>query len=276
MKIRQLGERESSFYSIKKQYDWDYYNNYRQRIKFASLFDPPSIDTSFIVVTHNSQNFISRTLDGIVDYCEKLRKKENYDWEIIVVDCNSSDHTKEIVLQKYNKISLRIRLCELSHNYGVGYAIKIGILQSRGKKIIISEINPNIKYEDTEFLENAYEKDENKVYCSCDYNNVNRNSFSSSFFRLIVNRLFKLSLEDVNNNMKLISRENCKKIINSLNDYGYCYGLELLMLCKMNNIEIKEVYVNCLDSRILPPSPSFISKLFEILIIKFCYLFKIW
>lgn len=245
----------------------------RQRVKFPSLFDPPSIETTFIVVTNNSQNFISRTLDGIVDYCEKLRKKDNYEWEIIVVDCNSTDYTKDIIFKRYNKISLRIRLCELSQNFGIGYAMKVGILQSRGKKIIISEVDPNIRYEDTEFLEELYKKDENMIYCSCDYE-IDKKGFS--LYKFIVNRILKLNIEDVNNSMKLISRENCKKIVHSLNDCNYCYGFEILLLCKINNIEIKEVYIHYFDSHILPPSPSIISKVLEVFTIKFCYLFKIW
>jgi glycosyltransferase involved in cell wall biosynthesis len=96
---------------------------------------------SIIVATFNSEKTISDTLDSI-----KTQVFSNY--EIIIIDKESSDKTIEIVKKK--KLKTRIYI---GKDHGIFDAINKGIKKSRGK--IISILHSNDYYYDKYSLENV-------------------------------------------------------------------------------------------------------------------------
>jgi glycosyltransferase involved in cell wall biosynthesis len=96
---------------------------------------------SIIVATFNSEKTISDTLDSI-----KTQIFNNY--EIIIIDKDSSDKTIEIVKKK--KLKTRIYI---GKDHGIFDAINKGIKKSRGK--IISILHSNDYYYDKYSLENV-------------------------------------------------------------------------------------------------------------------------
>ncbi len=96
---------------------------------------------SIIVATFNSEKTISDTLDSI-----KTQTFNNY--EIIIIDKDSTDKTIEIVKKK--KLKTRIYI---GKDHGIFDAINKGIKKSRGK--IISILHSNDYYYDKYSLENV-------------------------------------------------------------------------------------------------------------------------
>ena len=76
------------------------------------------------MTAHNSEKWILFSMESILN-----QTYQNI--ELIIIDDNSSDSTKEII-KKYQQVDDRIRLIENTQNYGTYISKNIGIKQSRG------------------------------------------------------------------------------------------------------------------------------------------------
>jgi GT2 family glycosyltransferase len=97
------------------------------------------MDVSIIIVNYNT---IKYTLDAIDSIFEKTNGVE---YEIIIVDNNSSDNSKEIIAQKYGS---KVTYLALSKNIGFGRANNEGAKIAKGRNLFF--LNP-----DTILLNNA-------------------------------------------------------------------------------------------------------------------------
>jgi GT2 family glycosyltransferase len=146
------------------------------------------MDVSIIIVNYNTVHY---TLDAIDSIFEKT---EGINYEIIVVDNNSGDNSKEIIGQKYGD---SVRYLGLPENIGFGRANNEGAKIAKGRNLFL--LNP-----DTVLLNNAvkilsdYLDDNPKVGC-CGGNLVDadrkpihsfRRYIPSSIFDEINNLLF--------------------------------------------------------------------------------------
>ncbi len=89
-------------------------------------------DLSIIIVTYNSEKYIEDCLSSVFKTIKDL------DSEVVVVDNNSQDKTKDIV-KKFPKVSLILN----SENLGFARASNQGIKQSQGQYILL--LNPDTK-----------------------------------------------------------------------------------------------------------------------------------
>jgi GT2 family glycosyltransferase len=100
----------------------------------------PLLDISFIILTWNSETYIRRCLDSLVDAC----RKDGVTFEVIVVDNGSIDGSVA-TLQHYHSAKPDIfRLIQFHTNKGTTFSRNIGIRLSRGRHICILD-------SDTEF-----------------------------------------------------------------------------------------------------------------------------
>lgn len=91
------------------------------------LYEPIPDLVSIIIPTHNRAHYIIETLESI--------EKQQYDKiEIVVVDDNSSDKTKEVVLQYSKDSRFPIRYL-VSDGVGGNHARNLGIVNSKGSYI---------------------------------------------------------------------------------------------------------------------------------------------
>jgi len=97
------------------------------------------ISVSIIFVNYNTVSYLCKSIDSVLD------KTQLIDFEIIVVDNNSIDHSKEII---HNKYGTKVIYLPLSENIGFGRANNEGIKIARGRNIFL--LNP-----DTILINNA-------------------------------------------------------------------------------------------------------------------------
>jgi len=85
---------------------------------------------SIVVPAYNEE-------DGIEDFITSVLKDANLreEYEIIVVNDGSTDHTKEII-EKYAKKYRKIKPLSYVPNQGLGHALRTGIRKARGRIII--------------------------------------------------------------------------------------------------------------------------------------------
>src|SRR5438045_2393740 len=89
---------------------------------------------SVVIPAHNEEHRIGETLKQTDAYLEK----QNYDYEIIVVDNNSTDHTDSVVEQMFHAGVKSARLIK-ERTPGKGAAVKTGIKNSKGHNVIFMD-----------------------------------------------------------------------------------------------------------------------------------------
>ena len=97
------------------------------------------IDVSIILVNYNTIHLLVNALDSLFEKCNDIS------YEVIVVDNNSSDNSREICKSRYGE---RVFFLSLLENVGFGRANNEGIKIAKGKNVFL--LNP-----DTILLNNA-------------------------------------------------------------------------------------------------------------------------
>jgi len=93
-----------------------------------------SVGLSVVIPAFNEQRRIGHTIDAVYAYL----KANVPTWELTVVDDGSTDGTARVV-QAWADLDPRIRLLRLDRNRGKGYAMRVGVLASRGAEVLISD-----------------------------------------------------------------------------------------------------------------------------------------
>jgi len=96
-------------------------------------------DISIIIVTYNSEKYISACLESIFNLSDNLKK------EIIIVDNNSIDSTKDKISLYKNKV----RILENSINSGYAGGNNIGANKANGEFLVF--LNPDITVTNSSF-----------------------------------------------------------------------------------------------------------------------------
>jgi GT2 family glycosyltransferase len=147
------------------------------------------VSVSIIIVNYNTIKYVVNAIDSIFE------KTEDIDFEIIVVDNNSSDNSESILREKYDE---KIIYLGLSENIGFGRANNKAAKIAKGRNLFL--LNP-----DTLLMNNAIKilsdyLDENKEVAVCGgnlYDEKHRpvHSFSRNFapiFTELNNLFFRL------------------------------------------------------------------------------------
>ena len=96
------------------------------------------MELSIIVCVYNEISFIEKSFSELIKSCESKKT----DYEIIIIDNNSSDGTKDWLKSLTHK---RVKKIFNKINLGKGGSIKKGIEMSEGKYLII--FDPDQEYE---------------------------------------------------------------------------------------------------------------------------------
>ncbi|MGW3008028.1 dolichyl-phosphate beta-glucosyltransferase [Streptomyces sp. NPDC001219] len=108
---------------------------------------PDTVDLTVVVPAYNEEHRLPRTLDAI---CRYLRSSpgRHAGWELIVVDDGSTDATAAAV-REAAAAEPRIRLlgappdpgrpASPARNHGKGHAVRLGVLASRGGRVLVTD-----------------------------------------------------------------------------------------------------------------------------------------
>ncbi len=103
---------------------------------------PKKTEVSIIIISYNVQKYLIQCIESILAHTNVKFK-----YEIIVIDNNSSDHTRKEVKERFPLINYIQNI----ENIGFTKALNQGISKSKGKYIF--QLNP-----DTEFVEDSISK----------------------------------------------------------------------------------------------------------------------
>lgn len=111
------------------------------------------LEVSLVIPVYNEERRLEPRLSESLNY---LGVSLNQPFEIIFVNDGSTDKTLEILVQTKERFSkLDIKIVSYEKNQGKGYAVKMGVLESRGEKIIVSDADFSVDLEELNvFLKN--------------------------------------------------------------------------------------------------------------------------
>ena len=194
---------------------------------------------SIIIPCYNEENTIEKIVNKIIDL-------KNLDLEIILVDDNSTDGSKNIIETKIknrvNKVIFNDR------NYGKGYSIRKGIEVATGDITIIQDADLEYDPNDYKVLLNPIiNKESDVVYGSRVLNKKRyKNNFISNY-RILGNHLLTF-FSNLINNQNLSDAHSCYKLFKSdlfknikliHNDFSFCPEITT----KISNLKKKIVEV---------------------------------
>ncbi|MEU7578625.1 dolichyl-phosphate beta-glucosyltransferase [Streptomyces sp. NPDC041068] len=110
-----------------------------------------SVDLSVVVPAYNEERRLGPSLAAICDYLDATERGE---WEVIVVDDGSTDRTAEIAAEA-SAADPRVQLVSGEHNRGKGHALRLGVLASYGRRVLVTDADLAAPIEELDVLDKA-------------------------------------------------------------------------------------------------------------------------
>ena len=227
---------------------------------------------SIIVPCFNEYVRLYKNLPTIIEYCDAHLK----DYELIFVNDGSKDSTLRL-LQFYKPYNARVKIITYTQNHGKGYAVRQG-LKAATKELVLfmdadlatdlSCINDAINYaKKIELVHKDFilvgnrELPDSKIVASP------MRKFIGRTFNGLQYLILGINVSDTQCGFKLMSKSVIPKIVEDLRIDGWAFDVELLYLCKRNNVEIDclpVIWHDVAGSKVHPLKDSF--KMFNELI----------
>lgn len=132
------------------------------KIPSPSLFDRNATKSlSVVIPAYNEHVRLPSTLEETMAYLQQRRNTSgpNFTYEVIVVDDGSKDDTTEVAFEFVKKHGVdAIRVLSLPRNKGKGYAVKAGIMCTRGKNVLFMDADGATSVSEIEKLERSLKK----------------------------------------------------------------------------------------------------------------------
>ena len=203
---------------------------------------------SIVIPAYNEEARIGKTLEAYAKFFNSLAKAKGFSYRILVVINGTTDKTEEIVKCCQKKFE--------SINYlnfkraGKGFAITEGFKDSIKKDFnIIGFVDADLATYPEEYLKlissidnfdgaiaNRYAKN-SKIIPAFSFRRI----LVSRVFNFLVRVLFHLPYEDTQCGAKVFKKDAIKKILNNITMTQWAYDIDLLYICKTNNLKIKSV-----------------------------------
>lgn len=212
----------------------------------VDVVNPGALDISVVFPAYNEEKRLSKTLEETISYLQQ----KNISYEIIVVDDGSADSTSNVVIE-FSKNYPQVRLLTYPVNKGKGYAVKFGVLNSLGKKVLFADADGATPISELERLENAISQGADLAIGSRALNSKETKVIAQAHRKLLgriyngfVNLVILPGIKDTQCGFKLFKREVAFNIFNKQKSEKFSFDVELLFLAKKAGYKIVELPVN--------------------------------
>ena len=208
---------------------------------------------SVVIPAFNEEQGIKETLSKVESYLIK----QNYSYEVIVIDDGSVDNTAELVKNYTAHNNHTVHLLQNKENRGKGYSIKKGMLTARGEHILFSDADLSTPIEEIEKLLPWFDKGYDVVIGSRALPQSNI-IIHQPFYRETMGRIFNAfvqlltikGIKDTQCGFKCFRRKVAHKIFNKQTVKGFSFDVEVLYIAYKLGYSIKEVPINWYNSPI--------------------------
>ena len=208
-------------------------------------------ELSLVIPAYNEEALIVATLDALHMYMQN--RPETY--EIVVVDDGSQDQTVNLVQAWQARTGTDLQVLCNDRNMGKGYAIRHGILESRGQSIIF--IDADLPYELS-----AIERFMKALHAGADLAVGSRvlpgsqvkgvpayRFLSGQIFSVLVQALLFTGLPDTQCGFKAFKAAAAREIFRRVSIEGFGFDVEMLFVARKLRYKIQPVAVRMIDHR---------------------------
>ncbi len=215
---------------------------------------------SVVVPAYNEESRLPIMLKECVSFLEeRLQRDPAATYEVIVVDDGSEDKTTEVALQWSERVgSDKLRVLTLNKNRGKGGAVRMGMLRTRGRRLLFADADGATQFKDLEKLESVLEQllesgQEDRVIVCGSRAHLERDSIAKrSLFRTVlmvgfhacVRAFGARCVRDTQCGFKLLTRSAARQSFRSLHIERWAFDVELLKIAEMLGFRVAEVAVH--------------------------------
>jgi dolichyl-phosphate beta-glucosyltransferase len=218
---------------------------------------------SIVIAAYNEEQRIGKTLLKIKDYLDS----QNFAHEIIVVDDGSTDDTKQLAIDYQSEIS-NLKIISYPSNKGKGYALKQGVLASKGESVLVSDADLSTPIEELSYMLPLLSTHEYDVVIGSRALKPDTiikkqpwwRQGMGKIFNKIVRLLVLEGFKDTQCGFKLFSGEAARILFKEARIDRFAYDVEILTLAKKRSYRITEVPVRWVNSPASKVHPVFDSS----------------
>lgn len=202
---------------------------------------------SIVIPAYDEEERLPATLNAILSY---LRKKQDLDAEVLVVNDGSSDGTHSVAAS-FGKEDIPVRVLDNPGNRGKGYSVRHGMLEASGDWVLFTDadLSAPIKELDT-LLWEARRQDADVAIGSRAIDRsligVHQSAFRENagrVFNLLMRLLTGLPFADTQCGFKLFSKEAAREVFSRQRIDRFGFDAEALFIARLKGFKCIEVPV---------------------------------
>ena len=217
------------------------------------------VNLSVIIPAYNEERRIEKTLREI----EKYLSKQNYTFEIIVVNDGSKDNTAKVVGELFSGIK-NLRLIDNKENRGKGFVVRQGMLEAKGKYRLFTDADNSTSIEHIEKMWPEFEKGADIVIGTRDARDEKGacQAFPQPRWRRMLGDIFNILVKlicglwefwDTQCGFKCFTYKAAKEIFPKCKIERFSFDPEILVIGKKKGFKIKKVpiyWINDPESKV--------------------------
>lgn len=204
------------------------------------------VGLSVIVPAYNEERRLPPTLIDMIDYLDA----RPWSYEIIVVDDGSRDETAEMA-RKFERIRKQIRVIRCPENRGKGYAVRTGMLNAGGRRVVFADADGSTPIGEVERLMAALDEGADIAIGSRAMTSPETavkarwyRKFLGRIFNFCVNAVLLPGMHDTQCGFKMFRGEAAQFLVQRQQSAQFSFDIELLFLARRGGLKIAEVPVN--------------------------------
>ncbi len=227
---------------------------------------------SVVIPAYNEEQRIAKTLLAVGEYLSK----QNYDYEILVVNDGSKDNTAGVVRAQMDKIK-NLHLIDHHENHGKGWVTKDGMLHANGDVRVFLDADNSTKIDEIgkmlPFFDQGFDIVVGSRRIEGSHLDVKQNFLRDTLggiFRLIVHTVVPVGVTDTQCGFKAFSAKSTEAIFPKQTIFRWAFDVEILALARKQGFKIKEAPVTWVnDGASHVKLSGMIKMLLEIIQIRF-------
>lgn len=210
------------------------------------FFGKPEVALSVVIPAYNEEQRLARAVERVSSFFAV----RGIDGEIIVVDDGSRDRTRTVAMSLQSQCQ-ELRVLGYDFNRGKGSAVRLGVLESRGKAVLYSDADLSTSIEEMDYLWPHLEAGSDVVIASR-HLRQSRILVNQPFHRRHLGRVFNTWIRllgvrgfmDTQCGFKLFRREAAHRLFSLLRTEGFAFDVEILVHAQRLGFRIAEVPVH--------------------------------
>ena len=212
---------------------------------------------SVIIPAYNEEKRLPKTLAEIDGYL----RRQNYDYEILVVNDGSKDKTAQVGKSLIPAIK-NLKITGYENNQGKGFAVRFGMLEAKGDYRLFTDADNSTSLNQIEKMWPYFEEGYDVVIGSRDIKGAVLDPPQPWIRNIIMGEGFKLyrkliiglwGVEDTQCGFKCLAEKAVQEIFPKCLISRFAFDPEILVIARKTGYKIKEVPVywkNDLDSKV--------------------------